>query len=343
MTRCSSAPGRFSVRTASCMIMRTILRWARPAVAAAVIAAVIWRLGSGPFLDGVRALDGRALVAAAAIFLITTVCAAWRWKIVADGLGVRLSLTDAIAGYYQALFLNLTLPGGVAGDVHRGVSHGRDVQDIGHALRAVVWERTAGQAIQVLLTISVLFVLPSPLRSSMPFVAVGLAATAMVVALVVRARTGRGNSRWKRGLNAAVADIRHGLLRKRALPAVVLASTVAVLGHVLTFLIAARAVGVTAPVSRLLPLAFLSMMAMVLPNIGGWGPREGVTAWAFSAAGLSAGRGAATAVAYGIMVLAASLPGAIVLLSGWLGQRRQSRAEVLVSAWPRHRPHAGRT
>ena len=229
--------------------------------------------------------------------------------------------------------------------MHRGVSHGRDVRDIGRALRAVVWERTAGQAIQVLLTISVLFVLPSPLRSSMPFMALGLAATVVVVvvALVVRARTGRGNSRWKRGLNAAVADIRHGLLRKRALPAVVLASTVAVLGHALTFLIAARAVGVTAPVSRLLPLAFLSMMAMVLPNIGGWGPREGVTAWAFSAAGLSAGRGAATAVAYGIMVLAASLPGAIVLLSGWLGQRRRSRAEALVSTWPRHRPHAGRT
>src|ERR1700722_7428303 len=134
--------------------------------------------------------------AAAAIVLITTVCAAWRWKIVADGLGVRLPLTDAVASYYRALFLNLTLPGGVAGDVHRGVSHGRDVRDIGHALRAVVWERTAGQAIQILLTISVLFVLPSPLRSSMPFVALGLAATAVIVALVVRARAGRGNSRW---------------------------------------------------------------------------------------------------------------------------------------------------
>jgi uncharacterized membrane protein YbhN (UPF0104 family) len=325
--------------------MRTILRWARPAAVAVVLAAMIWRLGSGPFLDGVRALDGRALVGAAAIFLITTVCAAWRWKIVADGLGVRLSLTNAVAGYYRALFLNLTLPGGVAGDVHRGVSHGRDVRDIGHALRAVVWERTAGQAIQVLLTISVLFVLPSPLRSSMPFVALALAATVVVVVLVlvVRVRTGRGHSRWERAKDAAVADIRHGLLRKRALPAVMLASTVAVLGHVLTFLIAARAVGVTAPVSRLLPLAFLSMMAMVLPNIGGWGPREGVTAWAFSAAGLSAGRGAATAVAYGIMVLAASLPGAIVLLSGWLAQRRRSGAEAPVGAWPRQRPHVGRT
>ena len=312
---------------------------------AAVVAAVIWRLGSGPFLDGVGALDGRALVAAAAIFLTTTVCCAWRWKIVADGLGVRLSLTDALAGYYRALFLNLTLPGGVAGDVHRGVSHGRDACDVGHALRAVAWERTAGQAIQVLLTVSVLFVLPSPLRSSMPFVVLALAATVVIVVLVlvVRVRTGRGPSRWERARNAAVADIRRGLLRRRALPAVVLASTVAVLGHVLTFLIAARAVGVTAPVSRLLPLAFLSMMAMVLPNIGGWGPREGVTAWAFSAAGLSASRGAATAVAYGILVLAASLPGALVLLSGWLARRRRSGAEALVSAWPRQRPHVGRT
>jgi uncharacterized membrane protein YbhN (UPF0104 family) len=308
-----------------------------------VLAAVIWRLGSGPLLDGVRALDGRALVAAAAIFLMTTICCAWRWTIVADGLGVRLSLTDAVARYYRSLFLNLTLPGGVAGDVHRGVSHGRDVRNVGHALRAVVWERTAGQAIQVLLTISVLFVLPSPLRSSMPFVALALAATVVVIVLVARVRTGHGRSRWERAQNAAVADIRHGLLRRRALPAVVLASTVAVLGHVLTFLIAARAVGVTAPVSRILPLAFLSMMAMALPNIGGWGPREGVTAWAFSAAGLSADRGAATAVAYGIIVLAASLPGALVLLSGWLSQRRRPRPEAPVSAWPRQRPQAGRT
>jgi glycosyltransferase 2 family protein len=323
--------------------MRSITRFVRPTVAAAVLAVVIWRLGTGPFLNGVRALDGRALAAAVAIFLITTVCAAWRWKIVADGLGVRLSMTNAVAAYYRALFLNLTLPGGVAGDVHRGVSHGRDVRDMGHALRAVFWERSAGQAIQVLLTISVLFVLPSPLRSSMPFVALALAATALVVALAVRVRTRDGRSRWTRGRNAAVADIRHGLLGRRALPAVVLASTVAVLGHALTFLIAARAVGVTAPVSRLLPLAFLSMMAMVLPNIGGWGPREGVTAWAFAAAGLGAGRGAATAVAYGILVLAASLPGGLVLLSGWLPKHRRPRAEGLVSAWYRPRPHAGRT
>ncbi len=321
---------------------RGIFRAAGPAVGAAVLATVTWRLGSGPLLDGARALDGRALGAAAAIFLLTTVCFAWRWQTVAAGLGVRLSLADAFAAYYRALFLNLTLPGGVAGDVHRGVRHGRDVRNLGHALRAVVWERTAGQFVQVLLTVSVLLAMPSPLRSAMPFAALALLAAAAAAFLVVQARTGRVHSRWERARNAAVADVHRGLLTRRALPRVLFASTVGVLGHVLTFLIAARAVGVTAPVTRLLPLAFISIMAMALPNIGGWGPREGVTAWAFSAAGLGAGLGAATAVAYGIMVLAASLPGGFVLLLEWLPRRRGSAPEVLLGAWHRQRPHPGK-
>jgi glycosyltransferase 2 family protein len=97
-------------------------------------------------------------------------------------------------------------------------------------------------------------------------------------------------------------------------------------GHAATFLVAARAVGVDAPVSRLLPLALLALLAMVLPSIGGWGPREGATAWVFAAAGLGASRGAATAVAYGVLVLAASLPGAVVLVVGWLPRRRFANA-----------------
>ncbi len=301
--------------------MTGILRRARPAVAAAALLAVIWRLGSGPFLDGVRALDGRALLAAAAIFLVTTTCCAWRWKIVARGLGVRLSLPAAVAAYYRCLFLNITLPGGLAGDVDRGVSHGREVHDVGRGLRTVVWERTAGQVVQVVLTISVLFVLPSPVRSSMPLVAVPLVAAAVGVVLVDRVLRGRGHSRWKRARKAVVADIRGGLLHRNALPAVALTSIVAVLGYAVMFLIAARTVGVTAPVSRLLPLALLALLAMVLPSIGGWGPREGATAWMFAAAGLGADRGAATAVAYGVMVLAASLPGGLVLVVGWLRRR----------------------
>ena len=133
---------------------------------------------------------------------MTTLCCAWRWTVVARGLGVRLSLPVAVAAYYRSLFLNLTLPGGVVGDVHRGVSHGRDVDDVGRGLRAVAWERAAGQVVQVVITVAVLMALPSPVRSSMPLVAVALAATVIVAVLVSRVRPRGGSSRWARLRNA---------------------------------------------------------------------------------------------------------------------------------------------
>ena len=81
----------------------------------------------------------------------------------------------------------------------------------------------------------------------------------------------------------------------------------------------------TAPLPRMLPLALLVMLGAALPNVGGWGPREGVTAWAFAAAGLGASSGIATAVAYGVMVFVASLPGAAVLVAAWVRGTRSQR------------------
>jgi hypothetical protein len=129
-------------------------------------------------------------------------------------------------------------------------------------------------------------------------------------------------SRWARLRGAAARDVRDGLLAGRAWPAIALASTLVVAGHAATFLIAARTAGATAPPSEMVALALLVMLAAALPNVAGWGPREGVTAWAFAAAGLGASRGVATAVVYGVMVFAASLPGAAVLLAAWLRRTR---------------------
>jgi glycosyltransferase 2 family protein len=293
----------------------TAWAWARPLAALATLTVVVWRLGIGPFLDGVRAVDGAALAAGALIGVLTTVCCAWRWMMVARGLNLRLSFPTAVAAYYRSVFLNLTLPGGVAGDVHRGVSHGRDVRDVGLALRAVAWERTAGQVVQAVLTVAILVALPSPVRLSMPLMAAALVAAVIAVVLLGRAQPGAGRSRWARVRRAIAGDVRDALLARRAWPAIVLASALVVIGHATTFVIAARTAGATASLSRLLPLALLVMLAMVLPSVAGWGPREGATAWAFAAAGLGAAQGVATAVVYGIMVLVASLPGAIVLVA----------------------------
>src|SRR5205807_8742799 len=124
----------------------------------------------------------------------------------------------AVAAYYRSLFLNVPLPGGVVGDVHRGVSHGRDVGDVGRALRSVAWERFAGQVVQVLLTVVVLLALPSPVHSAMPVVALSLVAALLALALVIRLRVGGARSAWARLRSTAAGDIRNGLFAPRAWP-----------------------------------------------------------------------------------------------------------------------------
>jgi glycosyltransferase 2 family protein len=297
--------------------------WARLLGSALTFAVLVWRLGTGPFLNGFRTVDGGALAAAAGLAVMTTLSYAWRWKIVARGLGVDLSLPAALAAYYRSMFLNATLPGGIVGDVHRGASHGRDVNDVGRAMRSVAWERFAGQLVQALLSVAVLLALPSPAHSLMPLVAIAVVVAMLGVVLVARARPAGTRSAWARLLGGAAGDIRDGLLARRAWLGIALASALGVGGHVATFLIAARAAGVSAPLSQMLPIAVLVLAAMMLPSVGGWGPREGVTAWVFGAAGLGAPHGVTTAVVYGVMVLVASLPGAAVLVIAWLRPRRR--------------------
>jgi uncharacterized membrane protein YbhN (UPF0104 family) len=296
----------------------TMRTWARLLGGAAILAVLVWRLGASPFLDAVGRVDAWSVAAVAGITALTTTCCAWRWNLIARGLGVGMSLPTAIAAYYRSQFLNTALPGGVLGDVQRAVRHGRDAGDLGRGMRAVAWERAAGQVVQVALTLVVLLVLPSPVRSSMPIVTAAVVLVAIGTVQLSRSLQHEGPSRWARFVRAAGTDLRDGLLARRAWPGIGLTSVLVVAGHTATFLIAARAVGSTASTARLLPLALLVLLAMAVPtNIGGWGPREGAAAWAFGAAGLGAAQGLATAVVYGVLVFVASLPGAAVLAAAW--------------------------
>ncbi|HTA32982.1 MAG TPA: lysylphosphatidylglycerol synthase transmembrane domain-containing protein [Solirubrobacteraceae bacterium] len=298
--------------------------WGSLIAAVLILTILVWRLGAGPFLEGIRMVDGRALAAAAGLTALTTLCCAWRWKTIARGLGVELSLSQAVAAYYRSLFLNVTIPGGIVGDVHRGVSHGRDVGDVGRALRAVVWDRAAGQTAQVALTVVVLLALPSPVQSAMPLVTIALAAAICAVVLLMRARPA-GTRSWAARIRRAVArDIHKGLPARRSWIGVGLASALVVAGHAVTFLIAARTAGVAAPASRMLPIALLVAAVTALPSLGVWGSREGAAAWLFSAAGLGARAGVATGVVYAVMMLVATLPGAAVLVVAWFRRPRPS-------------------
>lgn len=307
----------------------------------AILAVLLWRLGTGAFLDGVRRIDGVTLLAALGIGLLTTVFSAWRWCLVARGLRIRLPLGPAVADYYRSLFLNAALPGGVLGDVHRAVRHGRSAGDVGRGVRAVVLERVAGQVVLIAVGVALLFARPSMALEQTRHLAHRVTATpgavpvlaavcglALAFAVGRRLRGAPGTSRWHRAVRSALGEARRGLLARGSWPGVAVSSVVVLAGHLGMFLLAARAAGSTAPVTELVPLMVLALIAMALPlNVGGWGPREGVTAWAFGAAGLGAGQGLTVAVVYGVLTFAASLPGIGVLVGQGFARWRRREVE----------------
>ncbi|AQW49707.1 hypothetical protein SHXM_03170 [Streptomyces hygroscopicus] len=307
----------------------------------AILGVVLWRLGTGAFVDGLHTIDGLTLLAALGLGLLTTVFSAWRWCLVARGLRIRLPLGPAVADYYRALFLNAALPGGVLGDVHRAVRHGRDAGDVGRGVRAVVLERVAGQVVLIAVGVAILLAHPSlaveqlgrlvgGLGSPMAWAAVLAGCVALLVTVAVRRRRRAAPvaARRRGAVRGALTEARRGLLARGSWPGVVVSSVVVLAGHLTTFVLAARAAGSHAPLTELLPLMVLALIAMALPlNVGGWGPREGVTAWAFGAAGLGAGQGLTVAVVYGVLTFAASLPGVAVLAVQWCARLRGRQVE----------------
>ena len=288
----------------------------------AILSVLAWLLGSAPFLHGLRAVAGPALAAAGCTGLVATVACAWRWQLVARRLGIDLPLPAAVAACYRSQLLNTVLPGGVLGDVERGVQSGRSSGDVGTGLRAVAWERLAGQAVQAGLLLLALLLLPSPVRRPWPVLVTVVVALAVLV-LVLRRRTPSGEPpRGPRALRTVRSDVRRALLHRSAWPGIVLSSALVVAAHTTTFLVAATATGTSASLDSLVSLALLNLAAMSLPlSLAGWGPREGAAAWSFAASGHGAAQGVAVATTYGLLAAAAALPGLVVLLDAWCSRR----------------------
>jgi glycosyltransferase 2 family protein len=268
-------------------VTATSWRWLRLLAGAAILVTLGLRLGSEPVLDGLRATSVAALAVALVVTAGTTWCCARRWRLVAARLGDRLPDGAAYRSYYRSQLVNATLPLGVVGDVDRGMRHG---------LRAVVWERGLGQLAQAALAIGLLVLLPSAVGWTAGVVALAAIGGVLVVLLLARRQV--------------------RLLRSPALLAgVALLSLAACAGHLLVFVVATRAAGVALPLAELLPLGALVLVASSVPiGVAGWGPREGIAAWAFAAVGLGADTGLTVAVTYGVMSLVATLPGLLVVL-----------------------------
>ena len=143
---------------------------------------------------------------------------------------------------------------------------------------------------------------------------VAVAALAAFLAFRRRPRAGPLATLWR--------DLHTALLTRGALPAQLLSSTLIVGTFLATYVVAARAVGVSTPLWTLLPLVAPVLLSMLVPaTVAGWGVREATAAVLWGAVGLTMVDGVAISAAYGILVLLSSLPGAVVLLSAGRDRR----------------------
>ncbi|GAB3586359.1 lysylphosphatidylglycerol synthase transmembrane domain-containing protein [Leifsonia lichenia] len=302
----------------------------RAIVGAGVLAAIVAHVGTGPFLHGLQSLDVATVGAAIVLAAVATAAAAWRWVVIARRLGVGLPWTRAVGMYYRSQFLNTVLPGGVVGDVHRAVDHGRSAESLGMAARAVAVERTVGQAVQVVITLLVIVAGGAGFGGAafggaafggvvLPALGIGAAVLLMAAAIAAVA-----SARVRNVLRREAAELRVGLGSPWAAAQAVGASIVVCCCHIITFAIATAAVGADVPPLRMLTLAVVVLLAAAIPlNLGGWGPREGAAGWAFAVAGFGTAAGVSAATLFGVLAIVSLVPGVFAVALAAIVQRRK--------------------
>lgn len=247
------------------------------------------------------------LLLAAALVPLEVWLAAERWRIGADGLGMRLGRWEATREYALSTWLNQVLPGGVAGDAVRVWRTRRDGAAV--ATGAALLDRALGLGVLLIVVVIGLLAWPS-LHPGLPRPPGVLpVAAALLGGIVGIGLVGGG----------VIAGLRRALSPVRAVKQVALslALTAALL---VAFACCGRALGL--PLGALVLTAIpLLLLAMSVPiSVGGWGLREATATALLPTLGWSSEAALALSATYGLTVLVGSLPGALVWLSDPVAQ-----------------------
>ena len=290
----------------------------RAAVSIGLLAGLAWWLDLGTELSRLAAMRPGWALLAVAISVVQVAVLAWRWRFTAGCLGVDLSYTAAWREYYLSIFLNQVMPGGVVGDVSRAWRQARvqtrQREPAGPAVRAVIFERLSAQAVMTAVALVSLLALPVIVNRGSRLVLFGAGAVAVLIVLAMVVWMRRQSSAQSL-VGQVLADLDAAHLSGPVFAAQLVSAAIVVGTYLATYLTAARAVGMDTPLPVLLPLVAPVLMSMLIPvTVAGWGLREGAAAVLWGAVGLTAADGVLVSVAYGLLVLIGSLPGALFLM-----------------------------
>ncbi|QFT62100.1 conserved hypothetical protein [Roseivivax halotolerans] len=275
-------------------------------------------------VDGQQALrilrraDWSWIVLAWGVMTLQTVLSALRWKLIAAKLGQSFSYIHALSEYYLSQFVNQSLPGGMVGDAGRAY-RARKQAGLLRAAQGVFFERLSQQAgIFAVFAVTYVVTIVQPGGLRWPVWLTSITAPFLLICLGLPFILYFG---WllpgpqRRALEDLWSSLEASLVKPRILAYQAPLALVTAACNIFAFYACARSIGVELPLVAVLGLVPLILFMMLVPvTVSGWGLREGVAAALFPIVGASGYSGLAASIAFGLVFLAAVLPGVLPIL-----------------------------
>jgi len=295
----------------------TALKIALTALAIAVVLHSVDLASAWQRLSGQR--FGLVLLAAA-VFVAQIVVGGLRWHVIVKRLALRADLAESVRLYYIGNFFNTWLFGAVGGDVVRAWLSYRVHASVRAAALSVVLDRVAALAGIAILVLVTAPVYTSRIGNSAAVLALAALAAGGLVGIVAVAQLDRLPSGWQRWrplrlLHVLGEATRTVFLRPAvAVPALLLAVIAQTLMAFAAFLVAMSLDLGLSLVDCLLLMQLVALITALPISLGGWGVRETAMIALFALVGVPANATLVLSVEFGLLAMAAALPGGILWL-----------------------------
>ena len=288
----------------------------------ALLAAVVYLANPVQLWGRLQQANPWWLLGGFGISIASNVVSAWRWRAMAQWLGAEMSLASGMRWYFQAIGLNVLLPGAVVGgDVYRAIALQKTGQAKAASNLSVILDRVSGLwmlcAIGGLGAVACASTLaPWVHMNTAVFIALLLAVIVLWLLLPWVALQGL-RSNWFKLPGAWLEPVRMAA----GSPNFLLQLGVQAASSALVQLLSAAALACGAIALGLhLPLvvwafviAPVFLMAALPVSVGGWGTREAAAVAALAPFGVPAALAVGIGLLYGVFALGQGALGALII------------------------------
>jgi hypothetical protein len=252
--------------------------------------------------------------------LASTTLAAYRWSLIMGALKFHETFSFYLTRYFKGAFFNQALPGSIGGDAVRGLELGKMGYSKREAFSGIFIDRIVGLAGLLILNLIANLVsdhlLPMWLFNLINAISIG-GIVGFTVLILLRKIAWLQNYRITQIFASLSGRFRQVYANKQA---IIVQITLSVIIHFLSILALyelSLAIGMTLPLGVFLVAVPPVFLLTIIPiSLAGWGVRESAMVGIFLLIGASKEMILSVSILYGVMLIAASLPGLFIWLRG---------------------------